>query len=47
MSKILKILSGIVVLLVIALVVFISTFDVNKYKGDIIKLVERGAIGNI
>ena len=41
MSKILKILAAIVILLIIALGVFISTFDVNQYKGDIIKLVEQ------
>ena len=41
MMKILKILAGIVVIIFIALAVFISTFDVNKYKGQIISVVEE------
>lgn len=41
MSKILKILAGVIILLVIALGIFIATFDINRYKGDIIALVEE------
>ena len=41
MMKILKILAGLVVILIIAFIVFVSTFDVNKYKGQIITLVEQ------
>ena len=41
MSRILKIIAGVVVLLFVALAIFISTFDVNKYKGEIIELVEN------
>ena len=39
--KILKILAGLVVIIVIALGIFISTFDVNQYKGQIITEVEE------
>jgi AsmA family protein len=39
--KLLKILAGLIVILLIALGIFISTFDVNKYKGEIITLVEE------
>lgn len=41
MSKILKILAGIIVILIVAVAVFISTFDVNKYKDDIVAVVEQ------
>ncbi|HKK15058.1 MAG TPA: AsmA family protein, partial [Gammaproteobacteria bacterium] len=41
MSKFLKILAGIIILLVIALGIFIATFDVNRYKGDLIEVVEK------
>lgn len=41
MSKILKILAGVVILLVVALGIFIATFDVNRYKGEIIEVVEK------
>ena len=40
MSKILKILAGIVILLIIGLGIFITTFDVNKYKGELVGLVQ-------
>src|SRR3972149_265163 len=41
MGKILKIIAVVVVFLFIALAIVIGTFDVNKYKGEIIKLVEQ------
>jgi uncharacterized protein involved in outer membrane biogenesis len=41
MNKILKILAGIIVLLIVAMSIFIATFDVNQYKGEIIKMVEE------
>jgi uncharacterized protein involved in outer membrane biogenesis len=41
MSKLLKILAGIIVLLIVAMGIFIATFDVNQYKGEIIKVVEE------
>ena len=41
MNKILKIFAGIIVLLIIGLGIFIATFDVNQYKGEIIKVVEE------
>ena len=41
MGKILKIIAGIFILLIVALVVFIATFDINQYKDDVVKLVEE------
>ena len=41
MRLFLKIIGGITLLLLIALAVFISTFDINKYKPDIITLVKE------
>lgn len=40
MTKIIKIISGLVVVSVIALVAIISTTDINQYKGQVIQLVE-------
>jgi len=39
MRLFLKIIGGLAVLLMIALAIFISTFDVNKYKDDIMQIV--------
>ena len=41
MRLFLKILGGFTVLLIIILVVFISTFDVNKYKPEVVSLVQE------
>lgn len=41
MSKIIKILIGIVLVIIIALVVVIKLVNVNQYKGDVISLVEQ------
>ena len=47
MRLFLKIIGGIAMLLFIALAVFISTFDINKYKSDIISLVREKTGRNI
>ncbi|PHS70635.1 MAG: hypothetical protein COB23_02870 [Methylophaga sp.] len=41
MSKVIKIVAGILVLAVIGIVVAISTVDVNQYKGELIDIVEE------
>lgn len=41
MSKFLKIIAGVAILLLVALGIFIATFDVNRYKDDIIEVVEK------
>ena len=40
MAKILKIIAGIVVVLIVAIVITINLIDVNKYKADAIQIVE-------
>jgi len=40
MAKLIKIIVGLLVVVVIALVVIVSTLDVNQYKGQVIDLVE-------
>ena len=41
MSKIIKIVSGVFVVIVLTVVVVISTLDVNQYKGEIIEVAEK------
>ena len=41
MKKILLFLGGFIALLLVALVIFVSTFDINQYKGQIVSLVEQ------
>jgi uncharacterized protein involved in outer membrane biogenesis len=41
MKRFLAVLGILLVLLVVAVVVLVMTFDVNRYKGDLIALVER------
>ena len=41
MTKIIKIITGLVVISVVGIVVVISTMDVNQYKGEIIEAAEK------
>ena len=41
MKLFLKVLAGLIVLVVVAVGIFIATFDVNQYKGQIISLVQE------
>lgn len=41
MGKVIKILAGLFIVVIIGVVIAVSTFDVNQYKGELTQLVEE------